>query len=130
MINLVSVNSLRVCSQLHSGDKMPWHQRELHHQRHRFLYLEEHGAVLVRVGRLDVVRRAGVSAAGGALEHALPRLLLQTPCQAAAARAKFLRLLKTGVLQDALGERSPQAALAGAAREAFTCEAQTGAHEC
>lgn len=62
---------------------------------------------------------AGVSAARGAYDDSFPRLPLQTPCQAAAARSKLLRLLKARVLQDALGERSSQAALTGTARQAF-----------
>lgn len=68
-----------------------------------------------------MVGRARVSAARGAHDDALPRLLLQTARQAAAARAELLRLLEPGVLQDALGERSSQAALTGAVRQAFTC---------
>ena len=90
-----------------------------------FLYLEEHGAVLVRVGRLNVVWFAGVPAACGAQDHAFPRLPLQTPGQAAAARTELLRLLEPGVLQDALGERSSQAALTGAAAEDYTCASDT-----
>lgn len=70
------------------------------------LYLEEHGAVPVRVGRLDVVRSAGVSAAQGAHDDTLPGLPLQAPCEAAAACTELLGLLEAGVLQDAFWERS------------------------
>lgn len=66
-----------------------------------------------------MVWRAGVSAARGTHDDAVPWLLLQTPRQAAAARAELLGLLKAGVLQDALRERAAQAALTGAAGHAF-----------
>lgn len=89
-----------------------------------FLYLEEHGAVLVCIRRLNMIWRAGVSSARGAHDDAFPRLPLQTPCQAAAARPELLRLLKPRILQDALGESSSKAALTGAATQAFTWNIQ------
>lgn len=73
----------------------------------RPLYLEQHSAVLVGIRRLDVVGRTGVSATRGTHHDAFPWLPLQASGQAAAARAELLRLLKSRVLQDALGEGSP-----------------------
>lgn len=83
-------------------------------------HLEEHGAVLVSVRRLNVVGCAGVSAPCGAHDDSLPRLPLHAPRQAAAARAELLRLLEARVLQDALRESPTKAALAGAAGQTFT----------
>lgn len=87
-------------------------------------YLEEHGAVLVGVGRLNVVGRAGVAPANGPHHDPISRLPLQAPRQAAAARAELLRwrLLEARVLQDAFWEGSPQAALTAAAGQAFACK--------
>lgn len=84
------------------------------------LYLEEHGAVLVCIRWLNMIWCARVPASYGAHDDTFPRLPLQTPCQAAAARTKLLRLLKARILQDALREGSSQAALTGTARKAFT----------
>ena len=84
------------------------------------LYLEEHRAVLVWVRRLNIVRCAGVSATRGTHDATFPRLPLQTSCQAAAACAELLRLLKSRVLQDALREGSSEAALTGTAGNTFT----------
>lgn len=84
------------------------------------LYLEEHGAVLIRIRWLHMIRCAGVTAPHGAHDDTFPRLPLQTPCQAAAARTELLRLLKARILQDALREGSSQAALTAAAGQAST----------
>lgn len=78
-------------------------------------YLEEHGAVLVRIGGLNVVGGAGVPAAHRPHDDPLAGLPLQTPRQAAAARTELLRLLEAGILQDAFWEGSSHAALTKAA---------------
>lgn len=92
------------------------------------LYLEEHGAILVRISWLDVVGCAGVSAARGGQCDRFPGHLLQTPCQAAASCAKLLRFFKARVLQDALGERSSQATLTGTAAQNLTWTNDTHTH--
>ncbi len=88
-----------------------FHWNQLHCSLRNFLYLEEHGAVLFCIRRLNMVWRTWVSAAHGGHDDTLPRLPLHTPCQAAAARTKLLGLLKARIFQDALRERSSQAAL-------------------
>lgn len=85
-----------------------------------FLYLEKHGAVLLCVRWLNVIRRARVSPARGAHDDGFPRFPLETPRHAAAACAELVRLIKSRILQDALREGSPQAALTGTARQTFT----------
>lgn len=91
-------------------------------------YLEEHGAVLVSVGGLNVIGRAGVASTNGPHHDSVGRLPLQAPRQAVAARAELLRrLLEARVLQDAFWEGSPQAALTATAGQAFACNRKPGA---
>lgn len=119
------IRKLRAASETKTSAKVQ-HVITFHgnHQQHfslsNFLYLEEHGVVLVCIGRLNMVWCARVSAPRGTHDDAFPRLPLQTPRQAAAACPKLLGLLKPRILQDALGECSSQAALTGTARQAFT----------